>query len=92
MQNSLFRRRLAVRACFDVLLGGEVISATDTTDDDLTTSLLARRRSLVDLLRFALSWIADLISGAEPPFPCRSSHVFSPHLIFLKATNENCST
>ena len=45
MQNSLFRRRLAVRACFNVLLEREIIpsSSPTTTADDLTTSLLTHR-------------------------------------------------
>lgn len=45
MQNSLFRRRLAIRACFDVLLEYELVAAPSppTTTDNSTASLLTRR-------------------------------------------------
>jgi hypothetical protein len=45
MQNSLFRRRLAIRACFDVLLDSKLVplSSSPTTTDDTKTSLLIRR-------------------------------------------------
>lgn len=42
MQNSLFRRRLAVRACFDILIGRELVPSTRTTDD-MATSLITRQ-------------------------------------------------
>jgi hypothetical protein len=41
MQNSLFRRRLAVRACFDVLLDFQLVPSSTT--NNTTTSLLTRR-------------------------------------------------
>jgi len=46
MQNSLFRRRLAVRACFDVLLERQLVpssSSPTTTTNDITTTLLTHR-------------------------------------------------
>jgi hypothetical protein len=43
MQNSLFRRRLAVRACFDVLLKFEFTPLSSSTTDDTSTLLLTRR-------------------------------------------------
>lgn len=42
MQNSLFRRRLAVRACFDLLVEHETIPSARTTDDT-ATSLVTRQ-------------------------------------------------
>lgn len=40
MQNSLFRRRLAIRACFDILLECEAVPIPQTTND-MTTSLIS---------------------------------------------------
>ena len=41
MQNSLCRRRLAVRACFDILLECEIALSSRTTED-IRTSLVNR--------------------------------------------------
>ncbi|CAF4636169.1 unnamed protein product, partial [Rotaria sp. Silwood1] len=63
MQNSLFRRRLAVRVCFDILLESEVIPSPRTTDD-ITTSLVTRQssRSTVSMLL-----VTRVISGTNLP-------------------------
>jgi len=42
MQNSLFRRRLAIRACFDVLLDSKLVPSSSITTDDTKTSLIRR--------------------------------------------------
>jgi hypothetical protein len=44
MQHSLFRRRLAVRACFDVLLERRIVpTSLPITTDDTSASLLTTR-------------------------------------------------
>ncbi len=50
MQNSLFRRRLAVRACFDVLLERVVVLSSASTTNDGTNS----RRLFVSIDYFDL--------------------------------------
>ena len=42
MQNSLFRRRLAVRACFDILLEHEIVPSA--TSNDPTTLLFTSQK------------------------------------------------
>ncbi|CAM4879780.1 unnamed protein product [Rotaria socialis] len=63
MQNSLFRRRLAVRACFDILLECEVAPSLRTTDDT-TTSLVNHEpsRSTAPMLV-----VTRVISGSNLP-------------------------
>ena len=47
MQNSLFRRRLAIRACFDVLVNSRCISFTNPLTDDPSIGLLDQRGFLI---------------------------------------------
>ncbi|CAF1420605.1 unnamed protein product [Rotaria sordida] len=63
MQNSLFRRRLAVRACFDILLEREVAPSLRTTDD-ITISLTTHQpsRSTAPMLV-----VTRVISGTNLP-------------------------
>ncbi|CAF1339739.1 unnamed protein product [Rotaria magnacalcarata] len=63
MQNSLFRRRLAVRACFDILLECEVAPFLRTTDDT-TASLVNHEpsRSTASMLV-----VTRVISGSNLP-------------------------
>ncbi|CAF1102665.1 unnamed protein product [Adineta steineri] len=73
MQNSLFRRRLAVRACFDILLERQVIpSSSLTTTDDTTTSLLTQRitRTTTPMLV-----ITRVINGSDLPEPLKTELV-----------------
>ncbi|CAF4070225.1 unnamed protein product, partial [Rotaria sp. Silwood2] len=63
MQNSLFRRRLAIRACFDVLLESEVAPSSRTTDD-ITSSLVTRQSSR---LTIPMLVVTRVISGTNLP-------------------------
>ncbi|CAF1034473.1 unnamed protein product [Adineta ricciae] len=69
MQNSLFRRRLAVRACFDSLLERQIAPSSSpsptTTADDTTTSLLTHRisRSTAPMLV-----VTRMISSTNLPY------------------------
>lgn len=56
MQNSLFRRRLAIRACFDILLEHKIVpTSVPITSNDVTTPLLTSRQFvLIDVSFFLL--------------------------------------
>ncbi|CAF4272817.1 unnamed protein product, partial [Adineta steineri] len=73
MQNSLFRRRLAVRACFDILLERQVIpSSSLTTTDDTTTSLLTQRITRTTAPMLVLTRV---ITGSDLPEPLKTELV-----------------
>ncbi|CAF3767666.1 unnamed protein product [Adineta steineri] len=73
MQNSLFRRRLAVRACFDILLERQVIpSSSLTTTDDTTTSLLTQRITRTTAPMLVLTRV---INGSDLPEPLKTELV-----------------